>query len=480
MFQEFSVPPVEAAVSTAEDIANLTKRVADMRVTPEGSALVAAVVPAVEQTAHQATEYGSRRLAGTAGILEGASKATQKPIDVVFGLSFAGMGAGALRWISNAVRLKGVGQAFESLGELANAPMQWMQNTSVADIGTVISSAHGNAAGILQKHGASTLADSVRNQGAAVAGLEQQGKEMFGNAVQGAANRAAGHLSDIKIPLGSAEAGAKTVTGQGLGKAVSSMPAAIGNAMKRESIMSATYKTGAVLSSAAQDLTTVNAFRTKLDQLCELYADATGVDVKSVSPIKLLFAKKSDLPPLVLAERDHVAGCMGPAALMSVASNIASYKMAAYFGNQTGMHGGMQGMFALMAAQMAASTLMGATLPRSPLLDIYAVTKDVHAATGKIPADLCAEFLATATPTLRAVGADNAYTQALAEEYTKAGRTPAEILKDIGSGQVAADLSRVTDRLNAEQAKAAVPVAKIAHAEPQGRVHEQHIVAGVA
>jgi hypothetical protein len=141
--------------------------------------------------------------------------------------------------------------------------------------------------------------------------------------------------------------------------------------------------------------------------------------------------------------------------------------MASMFGKTNGG----QGVFGLMGAQMATAGITNLTMPHSAALDVYDTMKEVYASTGALPKDVIAVGLATMSPSLRAVGVKNAYTQTIAEEYAAAHITPAQLMQKIESGAVAADLFRISQKVEAKMPKKpTTPAATITAAETQGRV----------
>jgi hypothetical protein len=464
------VPLAEGAITAAEkiDFAGLSGAAAKLRATPEGSRVAAAIVPALEETTQHSIKPFVRKAGGealnvAANAFDKTSALTQEPVNTAFGLSFfGGAGAGALAWVANLVRLKKVSGVLSEASSLAHTPVQWMQETQMRDAGNVLSSAMQRVGQSANNVGLKDAAEFLSTHSGNVASVETNVTSKAAGAVEGLTATIGGRLSGK------------------VGSTITALPAAVGNTIGNKSVMLAAHQGAAGLAAVGQDLHTLHTFRTKLDQMGSLYADLTGVDPDSVSPIKLLLMKGENLPALVRAERDALVGCIAPATLMSLISNVVGMKMATFFGNQTNMNANMQGVFAMMGLQMASSTVMGATMPRNPVSEAYNVVKEVYESTGAIPTDFCAAFLATASPTLCNVGAENAYTKALAESYTAQHLSPTDLARKVETGAVAADLSRITDQINAKKATAALPAAKVAAMEPKGRIAEPQLAAGVA
>jgi hypothetical protein len=449
----------------------------------------------------------------TAETLQGAANAAQTPVSLASVGMLPAMGFGLFGHIANAIGnifekvtgvipsnpiknggaavqggLSAIGDGSKRIGDMLNAPFHFLQKTKInelGDIGKNVSTATSKGAekaanfiGTKGKMG-ENISRSLTDNLPKVAGAEKAVAEKVGGFVGGAGkhiNGAAENVGNFFAAKGATKLGAN----------ITSAPAAIGKAVGKETLYSASYTSAAVLGAAAQNVSTFHLFQQKLDQVCDLHADMTNTPRESVNMMKLMFAKTESLPPIVAQARNEITSRIGPAALMSAVSNVVAYKAARYFGGQSAGNG-MMGSMALMGLQMKVlPDAMKMVIPNNPMLDIYSHLKQEYAATGAMSQQACAAILVAASPSLAHTSVNNVYVQELAKTYADGNTTPAMLMNEIQDGTIAAKTYRLSEKIEAQKlvtkapANNIVPFNKVETTAHQGMVKEPQLTMGVS
>jgi hypothetical protein len=468
-----------AVSPTPETIENIEKgfaKEASERAIVHASKAAAAIVPHMD-AANNIVPFARRAaensfLTGSEQVFSGLGQAVQSPANAVGMIALPAQIAAGLGWLTQ--KIPAVSNRLNGVADMLNAPWEWMRHTPASKAHTVVSSGLEKASIVAEAAGKKGIAEAVARHANSARNIESTIASHASTFAQKAVEKAANTFSKVEVTAKVGEH-SKSLGGASLGKAVTSAHAGVGNILKNENLLGFSYKAGAMFGSVAQTVGTAHTFKERLDQLAELCADIQGYAPESVSPMKILFAPKEKLPLLVAQERDKIRNSMAPAALMQAVNAVVSFKMAEMF---SGMSNSLQGGLGIMGMQGVAHTLTGVFMPHSAALDLYDTMKDVYVNTGSLPKDVIAVGLATMAPSLRAVGAKNAYTQALAEEYVAAHITPAQLMQKIESGQVAEDLFRISSKVEAALLPVKQPAAQVSAVQAQGRLATPQLAAG--
>jgi hypothetical protein len=210
---------------------------------------------------------------------------------------------------------------------------------------------------------------------------------------------------------------------------------------EKETFYRGAMKVSAVASSVAQDVKIAHTFDEAYKKLESLYKTVKGIAAEEkVKVTDVLFDR--DVPEIYNQARGEILGKAPLAAILAVANNVVSWKTASNDHMQ-----GMKGLAVIAGIQLATSKALGAVMPNSPILELHDVASQIYAQNGKLPPELIDDIISTATPSFRG-RINEIKRQVLAAHYNELGLSPAQLLKEITSGQIAATAFDILEKRN--------------------------------
>jgi hypothetical protein len=196
-------------------------------------------------------------------------------------------------------------------------------------------------------------------------------------------------------------------------------------------------KVAAVGTIVAQNSNTIHGFVESYDKLAEMYADLKGVSLEKIKPTDVLFDNKVD--PLFERARKETMGNILPAAMISVVSNIAQWKLSCNPNISTGISGKMGAIADIgstLAAVMLPQMALGMVKPQSDVLDLHHAAMNTYEAYGVIPSELGVQILQNLSPSFS--GRSQAIAvNVLANYFEEKAFTPQQIFDSISSSEAA-------------------------------------------
>ena len=215
-----------------------------------------------------------------------------------------------------------------------------------------------------------------------------------------------------------------------------------------ETVYRGAMKVSAIASSVAQDVKIAHTFVEAYEKLEGLYKTVKGIAAEEkVKVTDVLLDNGEDVPELYRQARREILGKAPLATALALANNVASWKAAS-----NGDMQGMKGLAVIAGIQLATSKALGAVMPKSPILDLHDVASQIYAQRGELPAALIADIITTSTSSF-AGRVNKIKVDVLAEHYHELGLSPAALLKEITSGQIAATAYTILDARNQEMEK---------------------------
>lgn len=389
------------------------------------------------------------KIAGVTGAVVGGIGNTANFVNKAIGNDGVGDVATSLKTTGDSIKNAGVSamKPLHITSDVMGAPFQMVRESKLGDLANVGTMAVDNIAINASKLG-------IKN-------------EKFYQGLQTAHNKIEGVESSVK-------GGAKNLLNKVAGEEKAG--AIIDNLKER-----GTYKTvrqaAAIGTIVAQNTNTVHGFVEAYDKLAEMYGkkDAKVTDV--------LFDQNVD--PLFAKARKETMGNIPAAALISVVSNVAQWKLANNQNISTGI-GGKMGAVADIGSMMAAIMLPQMALnhfkPNSEILNLHSAACDSYEAYGQVPAELTAHILKTQSPSFS--GRSQAIaTNLVADHYAENNIPPAQIFKAVSSGEAASlgymlmeqrtDKMRAYDLVDADPEQKIVPIAYQSPIRiPQDRIYD--------